>query len=202
MNTILLPVWRLLRAAPLVLLLFLTPGRAPGDPPVRAGAQDLHPGDLIDVKVFQEDDLNSTLRIGRDGTILFPLVGPVRVAERTASQAAETIRGRLAAGYLVNPQVSVTVKEYAKRRFTVLGEVQKPGAYDMPDRDSVDLLEAIAMAGGYTRIAAPGRVTLKRVVNGRDAVFRLNARNMAKDRRTPPFRVWPGDVITVGESIF
>ena len=162
----------------------------------------LRAGDLIDVKVFQEDDLQATLRVSSDGTIIFPLIGVVRIAGRTSEQAAETIRYSLAKDYLVNPQVTVTVKEYAKRRFTVLGEVQKPGAYDMPDRASVDLLEAIATAGGYTRIAAPNRVTLKRIVNGREAVFKLDAKKMARDKRFPQVRVWPGDLITVSESIF
>jgi len=62
----------------------------------------------------------------------------------------------LAKDYLVNPQVNLTVMEYSKRRFIVLGQVQRPGAYDMPDRDSVRLLQAIGMAGGYTRIVKLG----------------------------------------------
>jgi polysaccharide export outer membrane protein len=163
---------------------------------------ELHPGDLIEVKVFQEDDLNATLRVAQDGTVLFPWIGPVPVAHGTTRQAAETIRARLSKRYLVNPQVSVTVKEYGKRRFTVLGQVQKPGAYELPDRATIDLLEAIGMAGGYTRIAAPGRVTLKRMQNGRETVLRVNAGRMASDGNVPALEVLPGDVITVGESIF
>lgn len=162
----------------------------------------LKPNDVIEVKVFQEDDLQSTLRISKEGTINFPLIGVVSVADKTPQEGADTIRRLLARDYLVNPQVSVTVKEYAKRRFTVLGEVQKPGSYDMPDRDSVNLLEAIGIAGGYTRIAEPARVTLKRVVDGEVTVFKLNANGMAKNKASQPFEVKPGDVITVAESLF
>ena len=96
----------------------------------------------------------------------------------------------------------MTVFEYGKRRFAVLGEVQKAGTFDMPEREKVTLLDAIAMAGGYTRIADPSKVTLKRKDGGKETVIRLNAKTMAKDVRTGAFEVLPGDVITVGESLF
>jgi len=163
---------------------------------------DLNPNDLIDIKVFQEDDLQSTLRIAGDGTINFPLIGVVHVANGTAQEAAKEIQKRLAKGFLVNPQVTVTVKEFAKRRFTVLGEVQKPGAYDLPDRDAISLLEGIGMAGGYTRIAAPNHITVKRVINGRETIYKLNGKTMASGDGGPAFELCPGDVITVAESIF
>lgn len=162
----------------------------------------LRPDDVIDVKVFQEDDLESTLRVARDGTVVFPLIGAVPVGGKTVEAAGEEIRARLAKDYLVNPQVNVMVKEYAKRRFTVLGEVQKPGAYDFPDGAGLQLLEAIGYAGGYTRIAEPAWVTLKRIVNGKEVVFKLNAKRMARDGHSQAFDVRPGDVITVGERIF
>jgi len=115
--------------------------------------------------------------------------------------ASEAIRTRLAKDYLVNPQVSVTVFEYGKRRFAVLGEVQKAGTYDMPEREKITLLDAIAMAGGYTRIADPGKVTLKRKENGKETIVRLNAKKMARNELAS-FEIQPGDVITVGESLF
>lgn len=169
---------------------------------LRSPSYDLHPNDLIEVKVFQEDDLQSTLRIGRDGTVNFPLIGAVRVGGKSAQDAAREIRELLAKNYLVNPQVSVTVKEYSKRRFTVLGEVQRPGAYDLPDHDSIGLLEAIGMAGGYTRIAEPAKITLKRVVNGHESILRINAKKMARDSGTGSIEIKPGDVLTVGERLF
>ena len=97
--------------------------------------------------------------------------------------------------------MTLTVFEYGKRRFTVLGEVQKSGTFDMPEREKVTLLDAIAMAGGYTRIADPSKVTLKRKENGKETIVRLNAKKMAKDNRET-FEIQPGDVITVGESLF
>ena len=168
-----------------------------------AGAQSyqLSPKDVIRVTVYQEDDLATIARIGKDGTLQFPLVGAVSVAGQTVMQASRTFENRLRE-YLVRPQVSITVIEYSKRRFTILGEVSDPGTYDMPDDTSVNLLEAIGMAGGYTRIAKPSKVILKRNVGGQEKIFELDAKKMAKDPQTTRFSIEPGDTIIVSESIF
>jgi len=158
--------------------------------------------DMVLIKVFQEDDLQSTLRISPKGTITFPLIGTVAIGGKTPQAAAEMIRDALAKDYLVNPQVSVTVAEYGKRRFSVLGQVEKAGTYEMPEREKVTLLDAIAMAGGYTKIADPSKIMLKRKVGDKESVLRLNAKVMARDASIVAFEIQPGDVVTVGESIF
>ncbi len=81
----------------------------------------LSPNDVVQVRVYQEDDLETKMRIGKDGTTSFPLIGVINLGGKTVAQAADLIRARLADGYLVNPQITVSVIEYAKRRFTVLG---------------------------------------------------------------------------------
>ena len=70
------------------------------------------------------------------------------------------------------------------------------------DRDEPTLLQAIGMAGGYTRIADPGKIILKRITNGREQVFKLNGKKMAGNGATASFVVMPEDIITIGESIF
>ncbi len=142
------------------------------------------------------------MRVARDGTITFPLVGAVKVGGKSPQEAAELIRDRLARGYLINPQVTVNVLEYTKYRLTVLGQVQKPGSYDFPDRERLTLLEAIGLAGGYTRGANPSKVVIKRLVNGQEKVFQVDAKTMASQGSAKGFEVQPGDVITVAESIF
>jgi len=96
--------------------------------------------------------------------------------------------------------VNITLVGYAKRRFTILGQVNRPGSYEMPEGSptGIDLLEAIAMAGGYTRIAAPGRITIRR--NG-DQSLKVDAKRIARGAGAG-FRIEPGDTITVAESIF
>lgn len=192
-------------------VIWMTPRLMAEPPPakhaVHRGSSDsgiylLAVNDLVDIKVFQEDDLQSTQRISKDGSIMFPYVGTVKIAGKSPQQAARLIQEGLAKSALVDPQVVVTVREYNKRRFTVLGEVQRPGAYDMPDRESVNLLEAIGMAGGYTRIAQPAKVTLKRVLNGKETIFKLNAKRMAKDASSGTFELRHGDVVTVAERWF
>jgi polysaccharide export outer membrane protein len=162
----------------------------------------LVPNDVIQINVFQEDDLTSVLRVSKEGTVTFPLIGSVPVGGKTPQDAALMIKAALAKDYLVNPQVSLTVVEYAKQRFTVLGQVQRPGSYDLPDRDELTLIQAIGLAGGYTRIADPGRITLKRTVDGKETVLHLNARKMAGGDAESSFDVRSGDIITVAESIF
>jgi polysaccharide export outer membrane protein len=162
----------------------------------------ISPADVLEINVFQEADLKSILRVSTEGTIVFPLIGTVPVGGMTPQQAAHALQARLAQGYLTNPQVSVIVQEFSKRSFTVLGEVQKPGSYDMPDQQEVNVLQAIGMAGGYTRIANPAKVILMRRIDGKQKTFQLNAKKMASGHTESEIKVLPGDVITVSESMF
>jgi polysaccharide export outer membrane protein len=163
----------------------------------------LSANDLLDFRVFQEPELDGVIRVSGDGTAIFPLVGAVPVAGRTVAQATEEIKARYRDGYLVYPQVNLTVRTYAQKLFTVLGQVQKPGSYDMKGSDEITLLQAIGMAGGYTKIANPGRVTVKRQQQGGgERLIKLDAKRMARGDDSASFYVKPGDIITVAESLF
>ena len=162
----------------------------------------LSPNDLLYVKVFQEDDLNSTLRIAEDGNIIFPLIGTVKVGGETVDAATRTIHDLLDAKYLVNPQVTLTVLAYANRHITVLGQVQKPGDYNLRDQDSVSLLQAVGMAGGFTRLANSANIIVKRNVEGSEKILHLNGKTMASEESSEPFLIMPGDTITVTERFF
>ena len=162
----------------------------------------LSANDLLQIKVYQEPDLETKLRLGKDGTATFPLLGTIHLGGKTLEEATTYIQNRLEKDYLVNPQVTLTVVEYAKRRFTVLGQVQRPGYYEIPNEESVSLLQAIAMAGGYTRLADPGHVTVKRKVAGKEVTYQLNARAMARDNGAQSFEVLPDDTITASERLF
>jgi polysaccharide export outer membrane protein len=181
------------------------PSQPAGAQAVEAGTATnyrLSPNDLIYVKVFQEDDLDSTLRISEDGTIIFPLIGSVNLGGQTVEAATRTIRDRLDARFLVNPQVTLTVLGYANRHITVLGQVQKPGDYNLRDQGSVSLLQAVGMAGGFTRLANSADIIVKRNVDGEEKILRLNGKTMASDDRSQPFVILPGDTITVTERFF
>lgn len=161
----------------------------------------LSPSDVIRMKVFQEDELATEARIGKDGSVTIPLVGVVNLGGKTVEEATAHLRELFGKDYLVNPQVTLTVSEYAKRRFTVLGQVQKPGTYDIPSEESVTLLQAIAMAGGFNRLAVQGRVTVTRTLGGK-RTFSVDLKSTANDPDTKPFEILPDDMIMVSERVF
>lgn len=160
----------------------------------------LSPNDVIQVKVYQEDDLETRGRVAQDGSMTLPLVGVVKIGGKSVEQASAMIQELYGKDYLVNPQVSVIILEYSKRNFTVLGQVQKPGSYEIPNEQSIDLLRAIAMAGGYTRIGNPSKITVQRKVGDETKIFKLDAESMAKDKNAKPFEILPEDTVTVGEK--
>jgi protein involved in polysaccharide export with SLBB domain len=147
----------------------------------------LSANDQVAVEVFGE------------GNLSVPLLGSVHLSGLTLSQAASKLTDMYGRDYLVNPKVNVMLLGYAKRRFTMLGQINRPGSYEMPDGspEGIDLLEAIAMAGGYTRIAAPERVSVRRG----NQVLKVDAKRQARGDHTA-FIVQPGDTVSVGESIF
>ncbi len=164
----------------------------------------LTPNDQVAVEVFGEDDLRTNGRLNGEGNLSVPLLGSIRLAGLTLTQAASKLTELYGRDYLVSPKVNVMLIGYAKRRFSVLGQVNRPGSFEMPDGSpgGIDLLEAIAMAGGYTRIAAPERVSVRRhPATGSDQFFKVNAKRFTKGSGGS-FLVEPGDTVTVGESIF
>jgi protein involved in polysaccharide export with SLBB domain len=163
----------------------------------------LSPTDQVAIEVFGEDDLRTSGRLNPEGNLSVPLLGSIHLAGLTLTQAASRLTELYSRDYLVNPKVNVTLLGYARRRFTILGQVGHAGIFEMPDSSpqGIDLLEAIAMAGGYTRIAAPERITVRRHNANGDQIFKVNAKRFTKGKGGG-FLVEPGDTITVGESIF
>jgi polysaccharide export outer membrane protein len=104
--------------------------------------------------------------------------------------------------YEVEPDDAITVAVLAKRHFTVLGQINRPGDYDVADNRPIYLTDAIALAGGFTRLANPTHVLLKRSENGRETVLVVNARAMSSSAGTERLRIQNEDTITVPESMF
>ena len=163
----------------------------------------LGPNDQVAVDVFDEPDLRTNGRLNPEGDLNVPLLGPIHLAGLTTPQAASKLTELYSRDYLVKPKINVTLLSYAKRHFVILGQVGHAGIIEMPESSpgGIDLLEAIAMAGGYTRIAAPERITVRRHNANGDQILKVNAKRLAKGKGGG-FLVEPGDTITVGESIF
>jgi polysaccharide export outer membrane protein len=105
--------------------------------------------DILEINVYQEQDLSGTFRVSASGHIPFPLVGNVQVAGLAPPQAQEKLEALLRDGFLKRPQVAVAVKEYRSKGVSVLGAVNKPGAYQLWG-GRVTLLDLLSMAGGVS----------------------------------------------------
>jgi protein involved in polysaccharide export with SLBB domain len=162
----------------------------------------LEPYDVVDVSVFGEDDLHTRAKLGADGTVILPLIQSLSLSGKTVAEATDLIQKKYAAGFVKDPHVLLTVLEYRKITFSILGQVEKPGIYEIPEGTHMTIVDAVLMAGGFTRIAAQNSVRVKRLVKGKAAVFKVKAGSMADDANVPPFEILPGDVIKVPESWF
>jgi len=116
-------------------------------------------GDVLTISVYGHDDMETTERVSGDGRIILPLIGQLDVNGLTVAEVSGLIAGKLSEGYIISPQVSVFVKEFRSRKAVIMGEVLKPGLYEL--KGETTLLELISMAGGLARDA--GNVaTIKR----------------------------------------
>lgn len=159
-------------------------------------------GDMVQVSVFNEPELSAGGRVRRDGTIQCPLIGSVKVLGLTQISAARTVEELYRKDYLVNPEVNLFVSQFSVQRVTVLGHVQRPGSHELPAEKNLTILQVLGLAGGPTRIANLKKVLVKRVVNGKEQVFRVDVNSMASGEKTMMFYVREDDVITVPESFF
>jgi protein involved in polysaccharide export with SLBB domain len=152
----------------------------------------LVPGELVQIRVLQEPDLDTAVRIPRDGHVNFALIGEVALVGQSVEQVTRLINHRLQERFLVNPQVSIAALEPAKRLLTVLGQVQRPGTYRSPEQQELDLLQVIGIAGGYTRLADAGSITVKRRIDGSEKIFRLDGKRLARGESAERFfnRKW------------
>ncbi len=181
------------------------PSSAPANddrPADRLALYVLRPMDLLKLQVFQEPDLDRELRVSQDNTITAPLIGVVDVRNRTVRDAELLITELYQRDYLVNPQINITVIEYSPRTVNVLGAVNAPGAVVMPPERSFTLLDAIARAGGFSRLANRGRVSLTRSSpGGRTENFVVNADQLVSGDAINRWLVREGDVIYVPERV-
>ena len=170
-------------------------------PTLIAGEGDyiLSSGDTLNLMVYKEPDLNMQSKIARDGRVQLPLLGEVKVAGMSVREAQEHIRKLLNADYVVDPQVYLNIVSYTQRKFTIIGQVTRPGSYELQGTESLGILEAVGIAGGFSRIADTKNITVKRSVEGKTQTIKVNTKKL-EDPQGGSFDVLPGDIITVGES--
>lgn len=108
----------------------------------------LGPGDTLSVEVFEVEELSGPATVDSAGRIRLPLVGEVAAAGRTARELEELIEGRFRSAYLHDPQITVSVEDFRSQPVSIVGEVAKPGVYQLQGKRR--LLEVLALAGGLT----------------------------------------------------
>jgi protein involved in polysaccharide export with SLBB domain len=192
----------LIRALQLLLCLLViacTPAVTPASLPPSSSPDNktLGPGDVIEVRVRDQDDISGPYEVGDDGTVRFPWIGVVEVRGKTGSQIAAKIEEELASGWLKQPQVTVRVTERQNREVSVLGQVNAAGSY--PYKPGLTLMQAISQAGGMNPLASPRKVKLIRETDKGRQTFEIDVTKIL-DSRAQDFGLEPGDIVFVPES--
>lgn len=167
-------------------------GAYTGTSEYRVGAQD-----LLEISVFQVNDLNRTVRVNSNGQISLPLIGVVQAGGSTVQELEALIAGKLTEGYLQAPQVSVFVKEFTSQRITLEGAVRNPGIF--PVTGKMSLLQAIALGGGVTDLANLQGVVVFRTVDGKKMAAVFDLKQIRAGDAVDP-QVYGDDIVVVDQS--
>jgi polysaccharide export outer membrane protein len=116
--------------------------------------------DVLDINVIKPETIQSTVTVAPDGTITFPYIGNVTVKGLTLPKIQEVVQLRLANGFVEFPIVSVSLRQTRSKKFTIYGQVNKPGGY--PVEEGMSILRAITDAGGFIVPGSTGRVKILR----------------------------------------
>lgn len=160
----------------------------------------LGPGDVFQVKVYEDNTLSDIYQVSSTGTIDFPLIGRLKVEGLTPSEVVDLIKTKLIEGkFIKDPHISIFVKEWNSRKISVFGEVQKPGTFQY--EAGMTIVQAISLAGGFTNIADANHTRVIRIINGVEKRFILPVKEIGEGR-APNFYLKPGDIIFVPERLF
>ncbi|AZO63884.1 MAG: polysaccharide export protein [Mesorhizobium sp.] len=159
--------------------------------------QPLSPNDVLEVNVFQVDNLNRTVQVDAGGQISLPLIGTVAAAGKTVRQLEQEIETAYGANYLQSPDVSVFVKESIGQRITVDGEVARAGIFPVSSNSS--LIDAIALAGGFNNVGDAKKVFVYRTIGPNTLVANYNVEEIRAGKSRNP-RIYGGDKVVVFAS--
>jgi polysaccharide export outer membrane protein len=170
-----------------------------------AQLEPLHPGDRIQISVWQDPKLDRTVIVGPDGMISFPLAGHIKASGMTPQALEDVLRGRLKEKYTGQLDVTVSLagvnpeeEAETKPRVYITGEVLRPGPYVI--KPAINVMQAIALAGGLGPFAAKQRIQLHRKIDGADSIFIFDFNTYASGRNTADnINLRSGDIIIVPE---
>lgn len=174
-----------------------TPAAAAQAPPPAVIEEDytIGPGDVLNIAVWENEDLTLPLAVLPDGTISFPLIGTVSVAERTVNEIKKEIEEKLTP-YIPDPVLSLWVYQVNSMIVYVIGRVNRPGDFKL--NSNITVLQALAMAGGLNPFAERGNIKIFRKNDKSTNVFEFNYDDVSRGKHLEQNIVLKrGDVIVV-----
>jgi protein involved in polysaccharide export with SLBB domain len=166
-----------------------------------AEGTSMGPGDVFRMQIVGEKDLPEEYQVASDGTVDLPYVQRLKVGGLEPQEVARLVREKLMEKkILTDPNVVVSIKEYATKRVTVLGQVQKPGSFALTP--GLTLIQALSLAGGLNAIANSDRVNLTRKNRNGSARTVVLSVEAITDGRSPDVPLQGGDQIFVHERVF
>ncbi len=146
--------------------------RQAATPSVTAGPTEpaylIQPGDILNVSVWKEKDLQNDVLVRPDGKLSFPLTGDIQAAGRTVEDVRREISAKLGK-YIPDPVVTVTMKQIQGNVIYVIGKVNKPGVFIA--NSDVDVMQALSMAGGMTPFASENSIKILRRTRGTETAI-------------------------------
>lgn len=175
----------------------------PGPPklPAPTPSTTVGPGDVFEVSVLGEKDLPKEYRVQPDGTVDFPYLDRLTVSGLEPQQIEDLIKQQFVVKkILVDPQVTLVVKQYNSKKVSVIGSVQKPGS--LPWTEGMKLVDAISLAGGFTSIADADHVLLTRITGPNKTVTATVSVDDITDGKLPDIPLQAGDTVKIGQRVF
>jgi polysaccharide biosynthesis/export protein len=164
--------------------------------------------DRVRIVVYQEEDLASLTRIDARGRVNLPLIGEITIGSLTVIEAQAAIENAYKDGrFLRNPQVTVSVEEYAPREVSIQGQIRNAGRYALPVESTLTVVELVTKAGGITDIGKGSAVTVTRILpNGTKKVFTVDVDSVIRGRKDTKaddsaLLLQPGDIVYVPERL-
>lgn len=164
--------------------------------------------DRVRIAVFQEEDLTSLTRIDARGRVNLPLIGEISIGGLTVVEAQAAIENAYKDGrFLRNPQVTVSVEEYAPREVSIQGRIRNAGRYTLPIESTYTVVELVTKAGGIDDIGKGSAVTVTRILpDGTKKVFTVDVDSVIKGRKDAKAEdttllLQPGDIVYVPERL-
>ncbi|AOS46303.1 Polysaccharide biosynthesis/export protein [Lacunisphaera limnophila] len=164
--------------------------------------------DRVRIAVFQEDDLTSLSRVDARGRVNLPLIGEIAIGGLTVVEAQAAIENAYKEGrYLRNPQVTVSVEEYAPREVSIQGRIRNAGRYTLPIESTLSVVELVTKAGGIDDIGKGSAVTVTRIMpDGSRKVFTVDVDSVIKGKKDSKsddstMLLQPGDIVYVPERL-